>query len=55
MVTGIGGGNLEVWNQGEAKISSKLGRDLGSVRRIAAMRSLAGSDKRTVSGKLYWL
>ena len=32
---------LEVWKKGEARISSRLGRDLGSVRRIVPMRSLA--------------
>jgi len=55
IVTGIDGGSLEVWNQGDANISSKLGRDLGLVWRIEDIRSLAASDNRTVSGKLYWL
>mmetsp|Transcript_50956 Transcript_50956/g.91770 ORF Transcript_50956/g.91770 Transcript_50956/m.91770 type:complete len:85 (+) Transcript_50956:1921-2175(+) len=52
-VTGIAGGSFDVWNQEEARISSRLGRDLGSVRRMQEIRSLACCDIRTVSGKVY--
>mmetsp|Transcript_54959 Transcript_54959/g.117958 ORF Transcript_54959/g.117958 Transcript_54959/m.117958 type:complete len:267 (+) Transcript_54959:1332-2132(+) len=54
-VGGTGGGKRELANHEEARISSKLGRDLGSVRRMLATRSLDWSETRTVSGKLYSL
>lgn len=56
IVTGMDGGNLvDDWNQEELRISSKLGRDLGSVRKILEIRSLACCETLTVSGKVYWL
>jgi hypothetical protein len=51
---GAAGGSLEPLNQVEERIFSKLGRVFGSVRRMEEIRSFAGSDIWTLSGKAYW-
>jgi len=52
-VTGSGGGILDVWNQAEFRMSSMLGRCLGSVFKMEEMRSWASREIRTDSGKVY--